>query len=90
MNVRALLTVRGKVQGVSFRKHTLRMAQELRVSGWVRNLDNGSVQGCFEGPRSQVEALIAWCSLGPERAVVEALTSEFHSFTGEFQEFCIR
>jgi acylphosphatase len=89
MNVRVSLTVRGKVQGVAFRKQTMRKAEELNVSGWVRNLSDGSVQGCFEGAETNVEALVVWCSIGPERARVDAIESESYLYTGEFTDFQI-
>ncbi|MEM4950465.1 MAG: acylphosphatase, partial [Thermoplasmatales archaeon] len=34
----------GIVQGVGFRERTRRMAKSLKVKGWVRNLDDGSVE----------------------------------------------
>lgn len=77
------------MQGVSFRKQTLKRALELNVSGWVKNLDDGSVQSCLEGAAQDVEALIQWCSLGPERARVQSIESEFHDYAGEFDGFCI-
>jgi acylphosphatase len=87
MKIRIVITVTGKVQGVSFRKHTARMAEELGVSGWVTNQSDGSVQGCFEGDMATVEALFTWCSVGPERAVVDFLTCDIQPYTGEFRDF---
>ncbi len=87
--LRVLLTVRGQVQGVSFRKQALKRALELNVSGWIKNLDDGSVQGCLEGAAPDVEELLQWCSLGPERARVQSIESEFHDYAGEFDGFYI-
>ena len=84
-----LARIHGRVQGVSFRTHACSIARELGVSGWVRNLQDGTVQGCFEGCRSNVEALLVWCSIGPERARVQAIESEIHNYTGEFPDFRI-
>jgi len=89
MKIRILMTVTGRVQGVSFRKHTARMAGELGVNGWVTNLSDGSVRGCFEGDAAAVEALLTWCSAGPERARVDFLTCEVHPYTGEYRGFRI-
>lgn len=87
--VRIVVRIRGKVQGVSFRKQSLQVAKVLDVSGWVRNLPDGTVQACFEGRKSNVEVLLSWCSVGPERSQVQAVESKFHSYTGEFQDFRI-
>jgi acylphosphatase len=89
MSIRILTNISGKVQGVSFRKHTLKIACELNVSGWVRNQSDGTVQGCFEGNDSHVEALLVWCFVGPERARVQAIESKIQKYTGEFSEFRI-
>ena len=88
--IRVLVTVRGIVQGVSFRKQTLRKALELDVRGWVRNAEDGSVEALFEGPESGVSALLAWCSRGPERSQVQSVSSCVQEYTGEeFEDFRI-
>jgi acylphosphatase len=65
--------VSGVVQGVFFRAGTLAEARRLGLSGWVRNLEDGSVEAVFEGPPSAVDQAIAWLARGPERAVVESV-----------------
>lgn len=90
MKMRALVTVRGLVQGVSFRYHTRQMALQLKVTGWVRNLPNGEVTGCFEGDERDVQALIDWCHKGPSSAEVEKVTIEKMDFTDEFRTFLIK
>jgi len=52
--------IRGKVQGVFFRKHTLARATELRLKGDVRNESDGSVVGFMQGPAAAVEAMAVW------------------------------
>lgn len=90
MKIRADVTIRGLVQGVSFRYHTRQMAMVLNVAGWVRNLPNGDVQGCFEGDESDVQALIDWCHAGPGLAEVESVTVDKQAFRGEFRGFQVR
>lgn len=85
-----MVTVRGLVQGVSFRYHTRQRALQLTVTGWVRNLPNGDVQGCFEGDEKDVQALIDWCREGPSLAEVEKVIVEKKDFSGEFQGFHVR
>lgn len=49
----------GRVQGVGFRYHTMQIAKEYEVSGYVRNLADGRVQLEAEGESDQVEAFLA-------------------------------
>ncbi|RNC65099.1 MAG: acylphosphatase [Desulfuromonadales bacterium] len=90
MNIRAIVTVIGLVQGVAFRHHTVQHACRLGVAGWVRNLPNGDVQGCFEGDEARVQALIEWCHRGPSRARVERVIVEREPYRGEFNGFDVR
>lgn len=89
MNVRKTVTVKGIVQGVNFRYYTQREAVKLGVTGWVRNLPNGDVEGCFEGSAEAVEALIDWCGKGPSRARVDSVTVEEAKYQGAYTEFLI-
>ncbi len=68
--------VSGKVQGVSFRQHTLEEAERLDLNGWVRNLADGRVEVLFEGEESAVRELEAWLGRGPESARVDTLELE--------------
>ena len=89
MKIRTMVTITGLVQGVSFRQHTLQEARRLNVSGWVKNLSDGSVQGCFEGEKGDVEALIEWCHHGPSGARVTGVTVKHEPFSGAFASFSI-
>ncbi len=42
----------GRVQGVGFRYTTYRLAREMGVRGYVKNLEDGSVEGVFTGKRA--------------------------------------
>jgi len=61
----------GRVQGVFFRRSTADEAGRLGVSGWVKNRADGRVELEAEGFPEAVEALLAFCRRGPERARVE-------------------
>jgi acylphosphatase len=71
--VRSRVVVEGRVQGVYFRESTRRTAEELELSGWVRNLPGGGVEAVFEGPAEAVAQAVAWAHNGPPAAVVTSL-----------------
>ncbi len=90
MKMRAMVTVKGIVQGVSFRYYTIEKAMQHNVRGWVKNLGNGDVQGCFEGEERDVKALIDWCRIGPPLASVDEVNVEPEDYIGEFTDFRMR
>lgn len=49
----------GRVQGVGFRWHTLKIAREFDVAGTVRNLADGRVHLHAEGAEREVRAFVA-------------------------------
>jgi len=62
-NVRSMVyrvsaTFRGKVQGVYFRQYARRWAEMLSLSGYIRNMPDGSVLAVFEGQRGAVQEII--------------------------------
>ncbi len=90
MKIRAMVTIKGLVQGVNFRHYTRQSAMRLNVSGWVRNQPDGSVQGCFEGEETDVRALIDWCRRGPDWASVDEVLAEEEPYRGDFSTFEVR
>jgi acylphosphatase len=79
---RAHVFVSGYVQNVFFRATCQREAKRLAVDGYVRNLADGRVEAVFEGDQPSVEAMIAWCRHGPERARVDSLDVSWEQPTG--------
>ena len=68
---RRRVVVHGHVQGVFFRDSVRRQAMGAGVSGWARNLRDGTVEVVFEGEPGAVERLVAFCSDGPRGARVD-------------------
>lgn len=69
----ARFSVTGHVQGVSFRAYTQRKAQQLRLTGYARNLDDGSVEVLAIGPAHAIAELEDWLHEGPPMARVESV-----------------
>ncbi|HEU0310369.1 MAG TPA: acylphosphatase [Sphingomicrobium sp.] len=70
MHVGRRVRVTGRVQGVWFRAWTQQQANELGVSGWVRNAADGSVEAHLAGEEGAVAELIERLREGPPSAVV--------------------
>ena len=87
---RAHIFVSGRVQGVFFRGNARKRAEELLLTGWVKNLPDGRVEIVCEGVDEDVEAFIAWCREGSRLAKVERTEVEYEDYRGEFAEFEIR
>ncbi|MEO5972432.1 MAG: acylphosphatase [Sphingomicrobium sp.] len=71
MRVGRTVKVTGQVQGVVFRAWTKQQADQLHVSGWVRNCPDGSVEAHLEGDAEAVDQMIAAMKHGPDGAKVD-------------------
>jgi acylphosphatase len=70
------IKVTGKVQGVYYRQSTKEKATALGLTGYVKNLPDGSVQIMASGNTDQLLQLVLWCRQGPARAIVEEVQVE--------------
>jgi acylphosphatase len=81
--VRRGVVIAGRVQGVGFRYSCRNRAVEAGLGGFVRNRADGRVEAAFEGRPASVEALIAWCRIGPPLASVTAVAVTEEEPVGE-------
>ena len=86
---RASLRIRGKVQGVFYRESARTEALRLGLTGWVRNLSDGSVEAVVEGAPEAVESFITWCHQGPPQARVTGVERAEDEARGEFSTFTV-
>lgn len=70
------LMIHGRVQGVFYRKWAARTATDLGLTGWVRNLAEGSVEAVIEGQTDSVERFVALARQGPVAASVSRIDVE--------------
>lgn len=87
---RAHVYVSGQVQGVFFRDSAREKAEQLDLTGWVKNLPDGRVEALFEGPSERVREMVRWCEQGPSHAEVEDVDTEFEASEGDFTSFEVR
>ncbi len=67
------LSIYGRVQGVYYRAWCVETAQNLNLTGWVRNRRDGSVEALATGHEKDIEEFVAACHDGPTAANVEAV-----------------
>ena len=82
--------VKGKVQGVFYREFTRREAESLGVSGFARNLKDGSVEIVAECEEKQLKEFEKRFRKGPLMAFISEIEIKEQPATGEFDGFDIR
>jgi acylphosphatase len=86
-SVGADIRIRGVVQGVGYRHFCWRLATQMELTGWTKNLPDGSVAVHAEGDRGNIEALIDELKVGPPVASVSDISVTWTPYTGQFQSF---
>jgi acylphosphatase len=82
--------ISGRVQGVGYRNFASRVARELKLSGWVRNLPDGRVEAIATGPPARLKRFDAELRIGPPRAEVTSVQVEEAPLDGRLEGFHIR
>lgn len=80
----------GLVQGVGYRAFAQRAAQQLGLSGFVRNCADGTVEVVAEGEPTQLVQFVAILQRGPAGARVSHVETTYTSATEEYTDFEIR
>lgn len=84
---RVHLIISGDVQGVGYRAWMKREALSLKLTGWVKNREDGAVEAVIEGKKEMIDKLILLCRHGPEIAWVEDIQINIEEYKGEFSIF---
>ena len=77
------VSIRGRVQGVGFRYFVYREARRLGLDGWVANEADGSVRVVADGPRADLEVLLAALHEGPPASIVERVVVNWPPVAGD-------
>jgi len=80
----------GTVQGVGFRFTAERIAVNLGLNGWVRNLFNGGVEVVCEGDESRLIDFLNKMKNGSIKHYITGAQVTWQEATGEFEDFTIR
>jgi acylphosphatase len=88
-NVARKFLIHGEVQGVGYRFFAQRAAARHQVTGYVRNLADGTVEALAEGSELSVEAFKHDLVTGPAWAAVDSVEEINLDPTGRFSAFRI-
>lgn len=80
----------GIVQGVGYRYFVQRQAEMMGLTGWIRNLPDGSVEAYAVGSDEELARFEAALRRGPRHAEVTSLTIEEAPVDGRLFCFSVR
>ena len=79
--------ISGRVQMVMFRDFVTRKAHKVGVSGFVRNLPNGTVEVVAQGEKEKLERLIEYLHKGSMLSHVDNVAVEWRTPQKTFDAF---
>ncbi len=88
--MRALIIVRGIVQGVGYRFFTVKKAREYQIRGYVRNIPDGTVEVMAEGDKGMLQDFIKQLRIGPVSAQITGMDVQWFDDEMGFEDFNIK
>lgn len=86
----ARVLISGLVTGVGFRYFVTSRAERFSITGFVRNLDTGSVEIEVEGERQEVYDFLMEVKPGPANAVVQSFQTEWKQYEQKYDKFFVK
>lgn len=71
-----LIRVHGDVQGVFYRHNAKKTADQLKITGWVKNRQDGTVVSMIQGEEEAIKSFITWSNEGSPMSTVEDVKVE--------------
>jgi acylphosphatase len=88
MEINCIVT--GKVQGVRYRDYIQTAATELKLTGWVRNLPDGTVSVVAQGEPDVLKAFVEYLHEGSLQAKIEGVAVEWRTTKRQDDDFSIK
>lgn len=85
----AKLIVDGTVQGIFFKNFTKENADKLDLRGFVRDLEDGTLEVVVEGEKDNIARLIEILKKGPAHSQIRNINVEERKWSGDLKEFKI-
>ena len=89
INKRLHLCYSGSVQGIGFRYTAQRIADSLKLTGWVRNLSDNRVEIIIEGSQLDIEFFLQKIK-DIFKDYIRDVETEWGEASGDFSRFDIR
>ena len=90
MKVQYELTISGRVQGVGYRYFAAQKANEMGITGWVKNAIDGSVIVVAQGIEEEIETFIDYLYIGPTRSRVDQISKVKFNTLSDFNTFSVK
>jgi acylphosphatase len=81
--------ISGQVQGVRYRDYCQVSAGELGLTGWVKNLPDGTVAVCAQGLPDTLKEFVEYLHEGSLSARVEAVSVDWRTANKLYDEFSV-
>ena len=88
-NIARHIVFSGRVQGVGFRFTAHRIALRYELTGFVRNLPDGTVEVVAEGEAGCLDEMITRLRQGPPPARISEVLVSWHDATGRYPGFSV-
>ena len=82
--------VSGVVQMVGYRWFAVNSAKELQLTGWVKNLENGTVELRAFGQKGTLDAFIKQLNIGPMNSKVTNVNVQGIEYESAYKDFMAR
>lgn len=84
------ILIEGRLQGINFRFHTQKKAQELGLVGFIRTLADGRIEIDVQGNQENVEKLLAWCQKEPQNEHIKTIFYRYDQVVERYSDFNVR
>ncbi len=84
------IKITGRVQGVGFRYFAVKKANEIGISGWVKNGRDGGVTIIAQGSQAGLDTFVDYLKIGPALSRVDRVLKYEMPISGEFPDFEVR
>ncbi len=89
MNKQALLNITGHVQGVFYRAHAKEKADQLHLTGYIKNMPDGSVEALIYGKEEDIKSFIDWAHEGSPKSKVNQIKTIWQAAKGKPTDFIV-